>query len=87
MRNLQEYPITPSEVIEFTKEMATIEAIVAEAAGGVGDVAPILAKTVLAVVRASALIVKNDVGSSAAELLTQAFNSQNIPVREIALVD
>lgn len=85
MRNLLEYPITPEEVIEHLKSNVELERLVAGLAGdAAGDIDPLCAKTALAVVRAALIIVKNDAGSSAAELLEAAFNSQNVPVREAA---
>jgi hypothetical protein len=83
MRNLDQYPITHKEVIDFTKEMAEIETLMSESLKMVGDMSPLLVATVLAVVKAASTIVQNDIGSEAAQLLEKAFNSQNIPVREV----
>lgn len=77
MRNPQEHPITDREVIAFLTEQVQLEEILSDVSLAVGSIDPLCAKTALAVVRAAATIVHNDIGSTAAELLGRAFNSQN----------
>src|SRR5687767_11525555 len=79
MRNLLKYPITPKEVIDYLKYNVEAETFVDDAMGNpIGGLGPLHAQTALAVVRAAALIVQNDIGSTSAELLAAAFNSQNV---------
>lgn len=84
MRNLLEYPITPNEVIDFLNTSVLIESTIIEVTGECGSIDPLCAKIALQVVNAASTIVQNDIGSSAADLLSKAFQSQDIPVRETA---
>jgi hypothetical protein len=84
MRNLLEYPITAEEVIRHLNEQVTLEKIMAEAMPQCGSMDVSLSEVALAVVKAAAVIVQNDIGSTAADLLAQAFQSQNIRVKEVA---
>ncbi len=79
MRNLLEYPITAEEVIEFLTEQVKLEEILSEVALAVGSTDSLKAKIALEVVMAASTIVQNDIGSTAADLLANAFQSQNIP--------
>lgn len=84
MRNLLEYPITAEEVIKYLNEQVTLEKLMAEALPQCGSMDTMMAETALAVVKAAAVIVQNDIGSTAADLLAQAFQSQNVNVKEPA---
>lgn len=78
MRNLREYPITEQEVIDFLAQQIELEAVLDELTPKIGGVDRLCAETALAVVKAAAIIVQNDIGSTAADLLGKAFNSQNV---------
>ena len=77
MQDQQECQITDKDVISYLASQVEIDEILSDATNG-GEIKMVLcSKTALAVVQAAAVIIKNDIGSSAAELLMKAFNSQN----------
>lgn len=79
MQSLQESRITDKEVISYLSDQVEIDKTLSFAIGLNGDGRDVLcSKTALEVVKAAAIIVHNDIGSPAAELLGKAFNSQNI---------
>jgi hypothetical protein len=70
--------ITDKDVISYLSTQIEIDEILATTASG-GETSLVLcSKTALAVVQAAAVIIQSDLGSTAAELLMKAFNSQNI---------
>lgn len=79
MRDLLSQPITPDEVIDYLKETVELETIM-DSSGVAGSATP-AAKTALAVVKMAIAVIKNDLGSTAAQSLESAFNSQNSPVK------
>jgi hypothetical protein len=78
MQNRQELQITDKDVINYLSTQIEIDEILATTASGGENSLVLCSKTALAVVQAAAVIIKNDLGSTAAELLMKAFNSQNI---------
>jgi hypothetical protein len=82
MVNLAKTPITRNEVIKYLDEVLELERIT-DSLVEIPDRGTPLALTVIAVIKAASTIVQNDIGSEAAQLLEKAFNSQNIPVREV----
>jgi len=65
------------DVISYLADQIEIDEILAEPSNGGEPRLVLCSKTALAVVQAAAIIVRNDIGSTAAELLGKAFNSQN----------
>lgn len=74
-RDLNKYPITFNEVIDFVQMNVELEDVVTEASG-LGRIDTKIARTALAVVKAAAVIVQNDLGSTAGQTLRAAFRSQ-----------
>jgi hypothetical protein len=64
-------------VISYLASQVEIDEILASDECGGEKMLLLCSKTALAVVQSAAVIVRNDIGSSAAELLMKAFNSQN----------
>jgi hypothetical protein len=83
MVNLAKTPITRNEVIKYLDEVLELERIT-DSLVEIPDRGTPLALTVIAVIKAASTIVQNDIGSEAAQLLEKAFNSQNLPIKEIA---
>ncbi len=77
MQSQQECVITHKDVISYLASQVEIDEILSNATYGGEHKMVLCSKTALAVAQAAAIIVKNDIGSSAAELLSKAFDSQN----------
>src|SRR5262245_5068909 len=76
-QNQQESQITEKDVISYLASQVEIDEMLASPECGGDKRMALCSRTALAVVRAASVIIKNDIGSSAAELLMKAFNSQN----------
>ena len=77
MQSPQECRITYKDVISYLASQVEIDEILSDATNGGEPRMVLCSKTALAVVQEAAVIVSNDIGSVAAELLSKAFNSQN----------
>lgn len=84
---LEIYVTIEDAIVEMSSEMGCIGSFdhkFSEQMHSIESIDPMCAKIALEVVKAATTIVQNDIGSSAADLLAKAFQSQDIKAKEAA---